>query len=47
MSTCALVGAGSGLGLATARRFGAAGHGIALISRGADHLDAPRGRAGR
>ncbi|MFB7739016.1 SDR family NAD(P)-dependent oxidoreductase [Streptomyces sp. NPDC056112] len=38
MTTFALVGAGPGLGLATARRFGTAGHGIALIARGAEHL---------
>lgn len=39
MTTFALVGAGPGLGLAAARRFGAAGHSVALISRSADHLD--------
>ncbi|MFJ6693177.1 SDR family NAD(P)-dependent oxidoreductase [Streptomyces sp. NPDC091294] len=39
MTTFALVGAGPGLGLAAARRFGAAGHHVALISRDADHLD--------
>ncbi|MBM9510303.1 SDR family NAD(P)-dependent oxidoreductase [Actinacidiphila acididurans] len=39
MTTFALVGAGPGLGLATARRFGAAGHSVALISRNAQHLD--------
>ncbi|MFI6936182.1 SDR family NAD(P)-dependent oxidoreductase [Streptomyces sp. NPDC050287] len=39
MTTFALVGAGPGLGLATARRFGAAGHTVALISRGAGNLD--------
>ncbi|KAA9163278.1 SDR family NAD(P)-dependent oxidoreductase [Amycolatopsis acidicola] len=39
MSTFALIGAGPGLGLATARRFGAAGHSVALISRSAQHLD--------
>lgn len=33
MTTFALVGAGPGLGLATARRFGAAGHTVALIAR--------------
>jgi NADP-dependent 3-hydroxy acid dehydrogenase YdfG len=38
MSTFALVGAGPGLGLATARRFGAAGHDVALIARSADRL---------
>ncbi|GAA3485113.1 hypothetical protein [Streptomyces yanii] len=35
MTTFALVGAGPGLGLATARRFGTAGHGVALIARSA------------
>jgi NADP-dependent 3-hydroxy acid dehydrogenase YdfG len=39
MSTFALVGAGPGLGLATARRFGAAGHAVALIARGAERLE--------
>ncbi|MFE7788713.1 SDR family NAD(P)-dependent oxidoreductase [Streptomyces sp. NPDC057460] len=38
MTTFALVGAGSGLGLACARRFGAAGHSVALISRSTEHL---------
>ncbi|MFE9645054.1 SDR family NAD(P)-dependent oxidoreductase [Streptomyces sp. NPDC006365] len=39
MTTFALVGAGPGLGLATARRFGAAGHTVALIARDAQKLD--------
>ncbi|WP_217238177.1 SDR family oxidoreductase [Streptomyces sp. AC555_RSS877] len=39
MTTFALVGAGPGLGLATARRFGATGHTVALISRSAENLD--------
>lgn len=39
MTTFALVGAGPGLGLATARRFGAAGHTVALIARHAEKLD--------
>ncbi|MDQ0988348.1 SDR family oxidoreductase [Streptomyces sp. V2I9] len=39
MTTFALVGAGPGLGLATARRFGAAGHTVALLSRDRGHLD--------
>ena len=39
MTTFALVGAGPGLGLATARRFGTAGHTVALISRSAEHLE--------
>ncbi|MFE9725723.1 SDR family NAD(P)-dependent oxidoreductase [Streptomyces sp. NPDC005794] len=39
MTTFALIGAGPGLGLATARRFGAAGHTVALISRNAEKLD--------
>ncbi|MGW0875474.1 SDR family NAD(P)-dependent oxidoreductase [Streptomyces sp. NPDC002740] len=38
MTTFALVGAGPGLGLACARRFGAAGHTVALLSRDAEHL---------
>ncbi len=33
MTTFALVGAGPGLGLAAARRFGKAGHTVALLSR--------------
>ncbi|WP_121715358.1 SDR family NAD(P)-dependent oxidoreductase [Streptomyces sp. E5N91] len=37
MTTFALIGAGPGLGLAAARRFGTAGHSVALISRGAEH----------
>ncbi|NED16443.1 SDR family NAD(P)-dependent oxidoreductase [Streptomyces sp. SID9124] len=40
MTTYALIGAGSGLGLATARRFGRAGFDIALVSRSQDYLDA-------
>jgi NADP-dependent 3-hydroxy acid dehydrogenase YdfG len=40
VTTFALVGAGSGLGLATARRFGTASHSVALISRNVEHLDA-------
>ncbi|MFI6436420.1 SDR family oxidoreductase [Streptomyces sp. NPDC050759] len=39
MTTFALIGAGPGLGLATARRFGAAGHAVALIARDAEKLD--------
>ncbi len=39
MTTFALIGAGPGLGLATARRFGTAGHTVALISRNAQHLE--------
>ncbi len=39
MTTFALVGAGAGLGLATARRFGNAGHTVALISRNAGKLE--------
>ncbi|MFF4259714.1 SDR family NAD(P)-dependent oxidoreductase [Streptomyces sp. NPDC001663] len=39
MTTFALVGAGPGLGLATARRFGSAGHTVALISRNAEKLE--------
>ncbi|MFF8531917.1 SDR family NAD(P)-dependent oxidoreductase [Streptomyces sp. SAS_267] len=40
MSTFALIGAGPGLGLAAARRFGGAGHHVALLSRNANHLGA-------
>ncbi|MFC9915817.1 SDR family oxidoreductase [Streptomyces sp. NPDC059862] len=39
MTTFALVGAGPGLGLAAARRFGKAGHSVALLARNADRLD--------
>ncbi|MFI9832432.1 SDR family NAD(P)-dependent oxidoreductase [Streptomyces sp. NPDC051913] len=39
MTTFALVGAGPGLGLATARRFGTAGHTVALLSRNAEKLE--------
>ncbi|MFI0084612.1 SDR family NAD(P)-dependent oxidoreductase [Streptomyces bobili] len=39
MTTFALIGAGPGLGLATARRFGAAGHTVALLARAAQRLD--------
>ncbi|WP_436789995.1 SDR family NAD(P)-dependent oxidoreductase [Yinghuangia sp. YIM S10712] len=39
MTNFALIGAGPGLGLACARRFGAAGHHVALISRNPRHLD--------
>jgi len=39
MTTFALIGAGPGLGLATARRFGVAGHAIALIARNAASLE--------
>ncbi|WP_393096707.1 SDR family NAD(P)-dependent oxidoreductase [Streptomyces sp. LN325] len=39
MTTFALVGAGPGLGLAAARRFGKAGHHVALLSRSIQHQD--------
>ncbi|MFT9474852.1 SDR family NAD(P)-dependent oxidoreductase [Streptomyces sp. Mo3] len=39
MTTFALVGAGPGLGLAAACRFGKAGHSVALLSRSAQHQD--------
>lgn len=39
MSTIAIVGAGPGLGLATARRFGREGFSVALIARKRDTLD--------
>ncbi|MFJ8729098.1 SDR family NAD(P)-dependent oxidoreductase [Streptomyces bauhiniae] len=47
MTTCAVVGAGPGLGLAAARRFGAAGHAVALIARDADHLESLAGELAR
>ncbi|MET7698870.1 SDR family NAD(P)-dependent oxidoreductase [Streptomyces sp. NPDC005485] len=40
MTTLAIVGAGPGLGAAVARRFGRAGHDVALVSRSQQHLDA-------
>ncbi|MGV9551704.1 SDR family NAD(P)-dependent oxidoreductase [Streptomyces ardesiacus] len=40
MTTYLLVGAGPGLGLAAARRFGQAGHAVALLARDQEHLDA-------
>jgi NADP-dependent 3-hydroxy acid dehydrogenase YdfG len=43
VTTFALVGAGPGLGLAIAHRFGATGHHVALLSRNGDHLDALAG----
>lgn len=39
MSTIAIVGAGSGLGIATARRFGREGFSVALISRTQANVD--------
>ncbi|MEY9994922.1 NAD(P)-dependent dehydrogenase (short-subunit alcohol dehydrogenase family) [Streptomyces sp. V4I8] len=44
MTTFALVGTGPDLGLATARRFGAAGHTVALIARNAGEARRPHGR---
>jgi len=40
VSSIAIVGAGPGLGLAVARRFGREGFGVALIARNADKLSA-------
>lgn len=40
MTTLAIIGAGSGLGAAVARRFGAEGFSIALISRNQTRVDA-------
>jgi NADP-dependent 3-hydroxy acid dehydrogenase YdfG len=40
MTTIAIVGAGRGLGAAVARKFGAEGFDIALISRTQEHVDA-------
>ena len=39
MPTIAIIGAGPGMGLAIARRFGAEGFDIALVSRTQSHLD--------
>jgi short-subunit dehydrogenase len=39
VTAIAIVGAGTGLGAAVARRFGAEGHSIALISRSQERLD--------
>jgi len=39
MTTIAIVGAGRGLGAAVARKFGAEGFDIALISRNQEHVD--------
>jgi short-subunit dehydrogenase len=39
MTTIAIVGAGRGLGAAVARRFGAKGFDVALVSRSQEHLD--------
>ncbi len=40
MTTIAIIGAGKGLGAAVARRFGAEGHAVALVSRHQGRLDA-------
>ena len=40
MTTFAIVGAGNGLGLAVARRFGSEGSAVGLISRNQERLDA-------
>jgi NADP-dependent 3-hydroxy acid dehydrogenase YdfG len=40
VTTIAIIGAGAGLGAATARRFGAEGFAVGLISRNQDRLDA-------
>ncbi|MER5434408.1 SDR family NAD(P)-dependent oxidoreductase [Streptomyces sp. NPDC002588] len=47
MTTFALIGAGPGLGLATARRFGAAGHSVALVSRNGRRLEELAAELGR
>ncbi|MDQ0678587.1 NAD(P)-dependent dehydrogenase (short-subunit alcohol dehydrogenase family) [Arthrobacter pascens] len=39
-TTIAMIGAGPGLGLASARRFGAEGFNVALLSRTQEHVDA-------
>lgn len=40
MPTIAIIGAGPGLGLAVARKFGQNGHSVALVSRNSEKLDA-------
>ena len=40
MTSIAIIGAGTGLGAAVARRFGAEGFTVGLISRNQEHLDA-------
>lgn len=40
MTTIAIVGAGRGLGAATARRFGREGHAVALVARNAERVEA-------
>lgn len=40
MSTIAIIGAGPGLGVAVARRFGREGFNVALIARNREHVDA-------
>ena len=40
MTTIAIVGAGSGLGAAVARRFGAEGFAVGLVSRSQERADA-------
>ncbi|MGW6511415.1 SDR family NAD(P)-dependent oxidoreductase, partial [Streptomyces niveus] len=40
MTTIAIVGAGTGLGGAVARRFGREGFDVALLSRTKEHVDA-------
>ena len=47
MTTLAIVGAGPGLGAAVARRFGAEGFAVAVISRQPGPRRRPRGRSGR
>ncbi|WP_354261030.1 SDR family NAD(P)-dependent oxidoreductase [Arthrobacter sp. OAP107] len=39
MTTIAIIGAGRGLGAATAKRFGRGGFDVALISRTQEHVD--------
>jgi short-subunit dehydrogenase len=39
MTTIAIIGAGPGLGQATARRFGREGYSVALISRTQENVD--------
>lgn len=46
MTTIAIIGAGPGLGAATAHRFGREGFAVALIARSRDKLDALAGELG-
>lgn len=47
MTSIAIIGAGAGLGAAVARKFGAEGFSVGLISRSSDRLDALAAELGR